>query len=214
MNRKLELLGIALIAALAFAALAASAASAANYTASSYPTTATASSSLNNETFVTEAGRVECAGHFEGTLSAASSTLTVTPRYSGCAAFGFLSASVEMTFCDWVWGAPSGLGDLYSAKVNLSCPSGWAMTISAPATGSVCRMTIGAQSGLSKLNITNFTGAGDLNIQASVEGISYTVTQDGFGCPFNGTGAKTGAKYIQDSSVTFAPLFSSSIDVG
>jgi len=202
MMRKIKVLGVALVAVLALTAVVASTASAAKFTAASYPAFLTASSSWNNETFITEAGTVECAGHFNGTLSASSESQTMEASYSGCAAFGFLSAAVEMRFCDWVWTAPSGVSDLYSTSVDLTCPAGQAITIKVPATGSICTMTIGAQTGLKSLQITNNTGTADYNVQANITGISYTVTQDGFGCPFSGTGAKTGGVYKQDSSVT------------
>ncbi len=45
-------------------------------------------------------------------------------------------------------------------------------------------------------------------------GINYNVTQDGIGCPFNGTGEKTGASYTQTNPVTFDSTNGASIDVG
>jgi hypothetical protein len=80
MTRKFKTPGVALFAVLALSVVVASAASAKySYTASSYPTTGTATSALGHDTFITEGGRVECASHFQGTLTAASSSLTVTP---------------------------------------------------------------------------------------------------------------------------------------
>jgi hypothetical protein len=69
-------------------------------------------------------------------------------------------------------------------------------------TAGTCKVTIGEHAPGGVVNITN-NASGDVSVQAAVTGISYTVTQDGFGCPFAGTGAKTGATYTQHSPVTF-----------
>jgi hypothetical protein len=47
-----------------------------------------------------------------------------------------------------------------------------------------------------------------------VTGINYTVTEDGFGCPFGGTGAKVNATYTQGSAITFASTTGTTVDVG
>jgi hypothetical protein len=211
MFHKLKTLGVALVAVLALTAVAASAASAnGSYTASSYPTTGTGTSLKGNDTFTTEAGNVECASHFQGTLTEESSSLTVTPTYTECRAFGFLSATVNMNGCDYKFGTPSGSGDAYTAKVDVVCPAGKSVEISA----GTCKTTIGSQTGLSNVGITNNTAAGDVSVQSNVSGVAYTVTQDGFGCPFNGTGAKTGASYTQHSAITFDSTNGASIHVG
>jgi hypothetical protein len=75
-------------------------------------------------------------------------------------------------------------------------------------------MTIGEQSPGGAVSVTNNTAAGDLSLKASITGIKYTVTEDGFGCPFNGTGAKTGATYVQDSAVTLDSTNGATVDVG
>ena len=214
MTRKFKTLGVALFAVLALTAVVASAASAANYTASTYPTTGTATSAKGNDTFITEAGTVECASHFEGTLTAASSTLTVTPTYTSCKAFGFLSAKVVTNGCDYLFAGPSGSADAWSATVNVVCPESKTFVITAPETSPVCTATVGPQGPRSKVDLLNNTGSGDVNVQATVEGIDYRVTQDGFGCPFNGTGAKAGAKYIQDAAITFDGTNGASMDIG
>jgi hypothetical protein len=202
MTRKLKTLGVALVAVFALTAVMASAASAANYTASSYGekgTTGTGISVKGNDVFTTEGGTVKCASHFEGTLTEASETLTVTPKYTECEAFGFLSATVNMNGCAYVFQAPSGSGDAYSAAVKVECPAEKVITI----TASTCEATVGAQSPSGSTAITNNTAAGDVSVKANVTGINYTVTKDGFLCPFNGTGAKTGGTYTQNEAITF-----------
>ncbi|HST70733.1 MAG TPA: hypothetical protein VLI94_13885 [Solirubrobacterales bacterium] len=191
---KLKTLGLAMVAVLAMSAFVASAAQA-QYTASSYPTTATAESSLGNDVFTTEGGTVECASHFEGTLNEASTTLTVTPTYTNCKAFGFASATVTMNGCAYVFHRVSKS----SSDVTIECPAGKVITIVA----GNCEVTIGAQGQLSSISTSN--SGSHVNAQANVSGIHYTVTKDGFLCTFTGTGGKTGGTYKQGSAVTLAP---------
>jgi len=211
MIRNLKTLGVALCAVLALSVVVASAASAANYTASSYPTTGTGESELGNDVFKTEAGNVECKSHFAGTLSASSSTLTVTPTYTKCKAFGFLEATVNMGSCDYLFKAPTGEKDAYTAAVEVKCTNAASpITISA----GTCKTTVGEQAPTGSVAITNETAAGDVKVKASVTGIKYTVTEDGFACPFGGTGAKTGATYTQTNAITFDSTNGATIDVG
>jgi hypothetical protein len=212
MTRKFKTLGVALFAVLALTAVMASAASAANYTAGAYPTTGTGESALGNDTFTTEAGKVECKSHFSSTLAASSSTLTVTPKYTSCRAFGFLEATVNMNGCDYLFTTPTTpVADVSSANVDVNCsPAGNKIII----TAATCKVEIGAQTPTGSVAITNDTAAGDVTVKANVTGIAYTVVTDGFGCPFAGTGAKTGATYVQDAAITFDSTNGQTIDVG
>jgi len=157
-----------------------------------------------NVTLKTEAGNVECAENLEGTLSASSTDLTVSPNYWGCSAFGFLEATV--TGCKYTFTEPTGFSDSYTAKMDIV----GACTINT----STCHVTIPIQGALGGVAFTNETASGDVSVKANVTGIAYTVVTDGFACPFNGTGSKTGASYVHDVSVTFAPLFGGKFDIG
>jgi len=194
MIQKFKTLGLAMVAVLAMSAFVASAAQA-QYTASSYPTTATANSALGNDVFTTEAGTVECASHFVGTLSEASNTLTVTPTYSSCKAFGFAHATVNMNGCAYVFHRVSSA----SSNVTIECPAGKSIQILA----GNCEVLVHAQGPLGSVATSN--GAGVVNAQANVTGIAYTVTKDGFLCPFGGTGSKAGATYKQGAAITLTP---------
>jgi hypothetical protein len=188
MTRKFKTLGVALFAVLALTAVMASAASAAAYTSSTYPTTATGSSPKGNDVFTTEAGNVECASHFHVTIGGPPSyDVTVEPTYSGCEAFGFLEATV--TGCKFTFTATS----IPSSTVHVTGPC----TIKA----GTCHVTVDNQNNLGSVATTN-NAAGDVSVQANVSGIKYTVINDGFLCPFNGTGEKTGATYKQGSAIT------------
>jgi hypothetical protein len=205
MTRKLKTLGLAFVAVLALTAVSASAASAANYTASTYPTTGTGTSTLGNDVFTTEAGKVECASHFSGTLTKAAADITITANYTSCKAFGFVEAIVS--HCTYTFTEPTGSGDNYSTKVHIT---GTACTI----TAGTCKVSVPLQGPLSSVAITNDTAAGDVTVKANVSNINYEVTQDGFGCPFNGVGAKAGATYVQANAITFDSTNGATIDVG
>jgi hypothetical protein len=187
MIRKIKTLGVALVAVFALTAVMASAASAASFTSSTYPTTATATSAIGNDVFTTEGGTVECAGHFQGTLAAASSDLTVTATYTNCKAFGFVEATV--TGCKYTFTAVSKT----SANVDVVNPC----TIIA----SNCHVTVENQGPLSSVTLAN-VAEGDVTVKANVENIKYNVIKDGFLCPFAGTGVKSGATYKQGTAIT------------
>ena len=206
MTRKLKTLGVALFAVLALTAVAASAASAASYTASTYPTTGTGESALGNDVFTTEAGKVECQSHFEGTLTESSKHLTVTAKYTGCKAFGFLNATVS--HCKYTFTEPTLTEvDTYHAEVDV---------VGAPCTivASTCEVSVPTQGPLGIVEITLDTIAKDVTVKANVSKIKYTVTKDGIGCPFSSTGEKTGATYTQGSAITFASTNGATIDIG
>ena len=198
MNRKLKTLGLAVVAVLAMSAVVATAAQA-QFTASSYPTAATATSPKGNDDFKTEAGSVECKGHFAvAALTEASNTVTVTPTYSECIAF-FFSATVHMNGCDYVFHN--------NGEVDLECPEGAAVTI----TAGPCEVDIPPQTGLKSVAFTN--DATDITVKSTTKGITYNVTKDGFLCPFSGTGHKTGAEYLQNNAVTVNSTNGASISV-
>jgi hypothetical protein len=204
--------GVAFAAMLALSAFAASAASAEGlYTASSYSATGTGTSPVGNDTFTTEAGNVECKSHFEGTLAKeASTSLTVKATYSECKAFGFATATVKMNSCDYLFTTPTTVTPphVWTAKVHVKCtePSK-PITI----TAGNCEVTVGEQSPEGHIIITDTTTVPrDVDVQATVTGIHYTVIKDGFLCPFkpNVEGepvpyTKTGASYNQHEEITF-----------
>jgi len=88
--------------------------------------------------------------------------------------------------------------------VAVACPAGKSIQINAPATGTtICEVQVHAQTPGGNVAITNDTAKGDVTVKANVTGIAYTVIKDGFGCPFAGTGPKTGASYTQHTAITF-----------
>jgi len=189
MIRRFEAIGVLLLVALSLIAALAPSAGAIKFSASSYPATLTAESAKGNDALTTEGGKVECNTHLSGTLSGESETASLTPTYTECSAFGFVSATVKTTGCTYVLHA--------NGEIDLECTTGNKVVI----TASTCEVQVSSQTGLKSVHLTN--GAGNLSAKASVSGIAYTVTKDGFLCPFSGTGAKTGATYTQANAVVF-----------
>jgi hypothetical protein len=201
MIRNLKVLGLAVVAVLALSAVMASAAMAVpSFTASTYPAQITGSNTKGSEVFKTEGGNVECNSHFlSHAQNAASSTLTVTPKYTSCDAFGFLEATVNTESCSYVFHATeqvSGPHVVYKHHVDVECPVGQSIKVIA----GTCRAEITTQTGLTSVKTTNITegGVGKVTVQPEVKGITYHVTQDGFLCPFGGTGLKHDGEYTGD----------------
>jgi hypothetical protein len=189
MIRNSKVLGLGLIVALALSAVVASAASASQYTASAYPATATGSNSAGNETLTTPGGTVQCDSHFQGSLSGASSTVAITPKYTNCVAFGFLNATVNMNGCYFILHATAHLGGgVYLAHLDIVCPPGTFIVI----ISGTCEVGIPAQTTLSSVKTTNLAG-GTVTVQPNITNITMNVKKDGFGCPFSGTGHTTGS---------------------
>jgi len=201
---RIKTLSMALVAVFVSSAVLASAASAEGiYTASSYPATATGTSALGNTTFTTEAGSEECKYHYEATLTGPSSNLTVKAQVSECKAFGFASATVNMGSCDWLYTTPTTVTapHIWTAKVHTKCTD---PTKPITITSGSCEVMIGEQSPEGHVIITTTTTVPqDLDLKGTLTGITYTVTKDGFLCPFGGTGKKTGATYTTHEEITF-----------
>ncbi len=183
-----------------------------NYTASMYPTTETGTSPAGNDTLTTEAGNIECAAHYEGTITASTGHKTVFVKTTECRAFGFLSATANMNECHYTYTTPTSTwaGLRSHTLVHYKCKGSSVVSVSA---GS-CEFTIGEQAPSGVVKFENNTASGDISMQAAVSGINYTVTKDGLGCPFSGTGAKTGATYIQHSPITVDSTNGANIHTG
>jgi hypothetical protein len=126
-------------AVLALSALGASSASA-NFTAGSTTGNLTGIQTVSH-VVTTSAGTVTCSTtHFTGTWVTANSTSqTVTPRYEGCKAFGFIGLPIDVNGCS-IEGTTNATGELH-----LKCPAGKAIEITVPGcTTSFGPQTIGS----------------------------------------------------------------------
>jgi hypothetical protein len=190
MSNELKKLGASLIAVLALSLVITSIAAAANFTASSYPVFYEGKgSSAEYGSATTEAGNVECkSGTASGTLSEASSTVSISGSASECSAFGFLSATVNANGCTTLVHVKEGSGDAYTGIADLVCPAGKSVVT----TAGTCEMQTPPQTGNVTVDITNNTAEGTVSVKLNNQKVKYNVTKDGFGCPFNGTGEKTG----------------------
>lgn len=186
MTRKLKKLGIAFVAVLAMGTVGASAAEAApQFTCSSYPCQLTGSNTKGSEVFKTEGGAMECDSHWVShSLGAGTSTPAFTVSTSGCEAFGYIEATINPEGCAYVIKAGTS-----NYHVDISCPTGKSIKI----TSGSCKAEIKPQIGLTTVNPVN-SGTGII-LKWQLVGMAYTVTQDGFLCPFAGTGNKTGMTY-------------------
>jgi hypothetical protein len=204
MLRNLKTLGLALVAVVAMSAVVASAASAVpSFTCAAYPCTVTGSNTAGNETLTTPGGTVQCDSHFQGTATAASSTLSITPSYDpNCRAFGFFGA-VHENGCSYLFHALSQIGaGHYNHSVDVVCPAGKAIVI----TGGTCEVDIPAQTGLSSITTQNLAN-GTITVVPNISNITLNVTKDGFGCPFPGLGHYKGTYHgdvVFSSSVLIA----------
>jgi hypothetical protein len=214
MTRKFKTLGVALFAVLALTAIAASSASAeGKITCSSYPCTITGESAVGNSTFITEAGTVECKGHAQATLAAASSEITITGTATNCKAFGFLNATVNTNGCDGLSTTPVQIApDEWTARGHMLCPPGKVIEL----TAGTCKVTIGPQNPSGHTIITNTTAPTPnvVDLTGHATGVNYTVVTDGFGCPFAGTGAKTGATITQHTPITAKATAGQDVHIG
>ena len=156
----------------------------------------------------TEGGKIECKNtSFSGSLASAAKAVTLTPSYSDCNAFGFTSSVVV---------APNGctytysLGESENHSMAINCPVGSSITVAA----GPCSVSIPAQSGLKTITYNNLdatpTSRSAIEILSNVSGLTYTVTNDGFGCPFGGTGTRktgtiTGTTLLEGRNVAGRP---------
>lgn len=114
--------------------------------------------------FTTVAGTFECSFvSFHGeSWTTTGSTLELGACYSGCDAFGFLEATMDMNSCKYVlhltaFEAP------YSASVDIVCPLGSSITLTSP----FCVVTIPAQTGLVSTSLANTGSKASRDIDAS-----------------------------------------------
>jgi len=203
MIRNLKILGMAVVAVLAMSAVVASAASAqlGTFTAHEYPATITGEQT-GTDVFTTVAGTVSCThATYHGEAAGPQTSLTITPTYSGCKAFGLFTATIDMNGCDYQFNRPTteepfGNG-LYVGTVDIKCPVNTEITI----TTDVCRVTVPAQTGLSQITYKNTPTATPTDVDVSVnisKKIKYTVDPN---CATAAAGTYTDGSYTGAATV-------------
>jgi hypothetical protein len=196
MLRNLKTLGLALVAVLAMSAVVASAASAANFTAASYPVTYSGSQAATEpHVFIADGYETTCKNaEFSGSASAASSTATLTPTYSECTAFG-LSATVDMNGCSYTF----HLASTSKADADLNCPAGAEVEIVAGGGSCVAHIPPFAKP-LGSVAISNVHP--NIRGEANVTGISASLTDENFFCPFQGNTTVKNATYTGNLTIS------------
>lgn len=200
MRRKIAAVGLALAAVLATGALLATGAGAANITASSYPATGTGEQ-VGTHVWTFQGQKVECTNaHFEGSIAAASSEIVITPKYTGCTAFGIANASVSMGSCTikYTFGVTTLVGGTHyvDGETHTICTEGGSTTISAPATNPLCVVHLPpATPTVNKVDIEN-KGPGEMDFTHTHSGMHSDVTDiGGFFCPLTSNSTDTSGTY-------------------
>jgi hypothetical protein len=173
MIRRFKTFGLAAVMAMALTAVVASAAQAAPlFHVEEAPATITGTQTTR-QVFTTESGTVECENAtFNGTSSVTTTaSQELSASYSGCTAFFFFGATINMNGCKYKFNLVEGSSPP-TATADLVCAAGKEIEIEAP----FCKVTVPAQTGLKHIVFSNTgtkTGR-DIDANVTIEGIKYT----------------------------------------
>ncbi len=197
-----KMLGTAIVVVLALSAFAAPTASAAEFKATSSPVNLLAGQDTTH-TLTLDGSAVTCGTTtFEANgVAAPSKTVTITPGYSECSAFGFISSKIEMNGCRYEFLQPNGslVGNL-----ALRCPKEARVKLSTAFLGSQCEVFFGeaGNTNLEKVSYKNeATSPTTVKVTAVVTGITAEKTKDTGLCPLKGTGTVKTGEYSGTSTV-------------
>jgi hypothetical protein len=178
MIRRLKILGLTLVAALAIVSIAAGTASADIFTAET-STVNLSGSQEGTDVFKVHGGQVNCTSvtFSEPVWPMPTSHITLTPTYSGCT-FAGLAATVNMNGCVYeIW---VNAGSSTEATASIGRCAGREITVTAPSKGTPkCILHIPGQLGLTSLSVTNI-GAGatrEITVSSNINNISYSQTK-------------------------------------
>jgi hypothetical protein len=181
MTRKLKALGMALFAVMAMGAFSASMASANFHSESSHTIIDGKQPVAEDDVFTVNAGTVKCTeASYSGTQNATTtSAVSVVPKYTGCTAFGFVNAPIDVVDCEYEFTATTTTLHIRNVP-NKTCK----ITV----TAFNCHVSLGAQT----LTGITYDNAGsektrDVTATANISNIKYTQESKSFpGCT-NGT---------------------------
>jgi hypothetical protein len=136
---------------------------------------------------------------FTGTASGATKALTLSSSYSGCKAFGFYG-TISGNGCHFVDEVSEKTSEgHYAGPGSLTCPSGASLEVVA----GNCTVSVPAQSmGTLAYEDTVESGVYKVKSTTAAKGLTYTVTRDGFFCPFEGTGTRTNGEVSGQTTFT------------
>lgn len=204
MTRKIKTLCLAVMAMLAIGALSASAASATElvYEAEGElaQVTLSGTNGFGNDVIKMEGGTVQCNTELHGIVTFGVSSFELTPTFTVCKAFGFEPATVNPEKCKFKYNLKEKTAEhVFRSEMDVVCPPGESIKISS----GTCKVEITAQTGLKNAKwIDDTTAPSDLTLNYEITGMAYTVTADGFQCPFGGTGAKKDGEYTTNVKTT------------
>ncbi|HET7120809.1 MAG TPA: hypothetical protein VFI17_06115 [Solirubrobacterales bacterium] len=201
MHGRIKILGVALVAALALAALGASAAQAAfvgvvTKGGATYEGTVelTGEQVEGNAVFTIDGSSIECnSGNTSATGKDGETRGKMHPTYEGCNAFGFIGATVATTGCNLeAMATEETSAGVFAGELNVVCETGKQIQINAGS--GTCVASVGSQTITAGIKATNATAEGKMQVKldGTQSPVATVKNQDGFGCPFNGTGATTG----------------------
>jgi len=182
MMRNLQILGLTLVAALAIGALSASMASADEFTSESQPVTLTGKSEGSDVLTIT-AGNTTCKeSKYKGTSITPTTTVSVAPEYplktadgqQNCTSLGF-PAEIDVNGCTYLF----HIGSVTAGTVDIVCPAGKEITITANLIPNKCIIHIPPQTGLGTATYSN-VGTGttrELRVEAKLTNIKYSHTR-------------------------------------
>jgi hypothetical protein len=181
---KIKVPGLTLLAALALTVVAVPAAPAAEFHSEATHTNLTGSG-VGQDVFTFHAGTVKCVTSDEGTSSVSTSgTLTLTPWWRECNAFGFVNVPVHHEGCNFVFHLDGGTPASLTGSVDIVCPEGKSIKV----TAFNCEVTVLPQTGLRTVTFTN-EGSGtsrDIKIDFNLTGLTYIQHSKSFpGCNFS-----------------------------
>jgi hypothetical protein len=163
MIRKLERVGLLVLAICALGIVAAAPAAAEFHSSAEH--TILDGKQVGTDSLVFNAGKITCTSiTYSGTLSAkTSTTASLTPAYSGCNAFGFIGVTIDTNGCQLVLHTTSELTDISCGEKPI--------TVTAPN----CTLTIGSQTGLTS---STYAGEGttprDVRAKFALTKLKYT----------------------------------------
>jgi hypothetical protein len=138
---------------------------------------------------ITTGGTTRCeGGQLHGSLPAPSSSLSATPSYSECTAFGFVGATVSANSCNYTFHSTTETAP-YNGTMDIACTTpGDGIEIKTP----FCVAKVPPQSALATMSFEN-SGTGTNRTVAvtwNLSGITYT---EGVGC--NNPGTRSNGTY-------------------
>jgi hypothetical protein len=183
MARNLEILGLALVTALALSAFGASAASAEPFVLTSeIETTTLKGEQMGTTTIGGDGGKIKCeGGKLTGSMSnkaGAAVEVTLTPTYEKCVFAGLAATEVQTNSCGYVLKTAEKEGSNYEAQMGVNCEKETdSITFTAKLSGvTKCIVHVGEQAGLGKVTISEEGSPTGLRAKINLTTVEYDQT--------------------------------------